>query len=276
MPGEFLLNGEPSNHALGSDRGLHFGDGLFETIAVINGAPCLWARHFFRLQLGCERLGIALPAQDSLLVQVNSACRGHQRAVLKLIVTAGSVERGYARADHAQPNVLLRVSPWPQHLNESAQPLTLDWCQTRLAEQPLLAGIKHLNRLEQVLARREFTAGQDEGVMRDYQDNVIEGVSSNLIVREGDAYRTPKLDHCGIAGVVRGLMLDMAKDQGIDFSEARLQSDDLLKADALYLSNSLMGVRAVGSLAAHSYPDSTLPPFLAAVHAACFDSQESA
>lgn len=271
MPGAALLNGEPVAATAFNDRGLHFGDGLFETLAVIDGAPCVWERHFLRLQKGCERLGLPCPDRDELYGEACHLSSGRGRAVLKLIVTAGPVERGYARSENLTPSRWLQCSDWPQSaLYNDGAPLRLQTCHTRLGSQPLLAGIKHLNRLEQVLARNEIRPPADEGVMRDQHGRVVEGISSNLLVRLDNRWVTPPIDDCGIAGVVRGMLLDAAQQESETVTETPIAPIQLRTAQAVYVMNSLLGIRAVGWLDDHRFPPCDDIRLIRRVHAACF------
>ncbi|MEG1082231.1 MAG: aminodeoxychorismate lyase, partial [Pseudomonas sp.] len=158
-------------------RGLAYGDGLFETIAVRAGRPSLLEFHLERLALGCQRLAIS--ADHGLIRE--ELCRYASLlgdGVLKLILVRGDSQRGYAPAAGAAPRRILQGSPVPAYPAQHAeQGVRLFTCNTRLAEQPLLAGLKHLNRLEQVLARAEWQDSEHaEGLMRDVSGRIIEGV----------------------------------------------------------------------------------------------------
>ena len=274
MPATALLNGEPVAAAAFNDRGLHFGDGLFETVAVKDGAPCLWERHFLRLQNGCGCLGLPVPDATELYREACQLSAGRTRAVLKLIVTAGPVERGYARSETLVPTRWMQCSDWPQVAPYDDQtPLRLQSCRTRLGSQPLLAGIKHLNRLEQVLARNEIRPPAHEGVVRDQRGDVVEGVSSNLLVRIDNRWLTPPIEDCGVAGVVRGMLLDAAQEGTEPVAEAPIAPLQLRTAEAVYVMNSLLGIRRVGWLDDHRYAPFDDTPLIRRVHAACFTAE---
>lgn len=271
MPGTVLLNGVAVEAGLSADRAFHFGDGLFETLAVIDGVPCLWERHFLRLQQGCERLGIAAPDQALLREEAGQLAHSQAQAVLKIIISAGQGQRGYARTPQAPVTRWLQCSAWPSTtLYATDHPLHLQWCETRLGQQPVLAGIKHLNRLEQVLARREISAPDVEGVMLNQAGDVVEGISSNLLLRTGKRYLTAAIVDCGVAGVVRQLVLDMAQVEDVEVQVAKVSREDLSTADAVYVMNSLLGVRPAASLDGRAYATQPLPDFLQRAHAACF------
>lgn len=178
-----LINGQDSTTLSAQDRGLLYGDGLFETIAIRNGAPLRWERHLQRLMLGCERLGIPCPDVTTLTLESLDLCKGHDRAVLKLIVTRGVGGRGYRAPAQLQPTRILARHPWPDYPDHARDGVRVRLCDMRLAQQPALAGIKHLNRLEQVLARAEWN-DEDiaEGLLFDREDHVIEATMSNLFL----------------------------------------------------------------------------------------------
>jgi 4-amino-4-deoxychorismate lyase len=250
-PAAALVDGEPRDGVSLADRGLHYGDGLFETVAVVDGRPCLWARHVDRLAAGCRRLQLSMPDPGLLREEAEQLADGQSRAVLKIVVTRGDGGRGYRPPRPPAGRRILLRGPWPDHPpGWRERGVRVRWCQTRLGHQPALAGLKHLNRLEQVLARGEWDDPDvPEGLMRDAEGWVIEGTQSNLFVWQGDRLLTPLLDLCGVAGVVRGLGLDVAGRLGVRVAEARLTAEDVRAASALYLSSSLTGVWRVAELA---------------------------
>lgn len=271
MPAHALLNGEPAAPQIFQDRACQFGDGLFETIAVRHARPCLWSRHLQRLQTGCQRLGIQVPDAALLLREASTLCGGRERAVLKIIISAGRSGRGYARVTHGPPTRWLACSDWPEDSPWSDdKALRVKECTTRLGTQPLLAGIKHLNRLEQVLARRELHPDQHEGVMYDQQGQPLEGIMSNLLLKYPDRYLTPALEVAGVAGTVRQLIIDRQQVLGLPLVIERLDRDALYDAEALFMSNALLGIRPVDQLEGHRYPLTHRPPAVERLHAACF------
>lgn len=249
------LNGVPASGVAAEDRGLAYGDGLFETILVKAGQPRLFERHMQRLQQGCQRLGIPenLPLWREELLNFAAQM---QEGVCKLILTRGSGPRGYAWPEPCHPRRLLIAAPAPAYPPERAtQGVMLFPCTTRLAEQPLLAGLKHLNRLEQVLARAEWQdAAYAEGLMRDVSGRVIEGVFSNLFIVRAGCLMTPELGRCGVAGVMRAEILDQAQQIGCAVRILDIPYADLLTADEVFLCNSVYGIWPVRSLHACVWP----------------------
>jgi 4-amino-4-deoxychorismate lyase len=261
-----LIDGVPADAIPVADRGLQYGDGLFETIAVVNGDPCLWGRHLARLRAGCARLAIPPPPDDQLTTEALRLTRGIDRAVLKVIVTRGDGGRGYRPAVTPKPRRILGLGPWPSHPDAWAtQGVRVRYCRTRLSHQPLLAGLKHLNRLEQVLARAEWDdPAVPEGLMLDSDGLVVEGTQSNVFAVAGGRLLTPLLDQCGVAGVVRDLVLAQARALGLAVVEAALEPALIEAADALFLTSSLIGIWPVRELAGVSFDPDRVPPTLRA------------
>ena len=271
MPAEALLNGEPASRLIPLDRACQFGDGLFETMAVRAGRPCLWGYHLRRLQHGCERLGLP-PVEPGLLWRESlQLAQGREQAILKIIISAGSSDRGYARDPAAAPGRWLGIGDWPRSGPLAAdRPLVVQECRIRLGSQPLLGGIKHLNRLEQVLARRELGEDADEGIVCDSQGRPLEGIAANLLLRLDDRYLTPPIDEAGVAGTVRQLLLDAADRLDLPLKVQALSMDQLYRGRALFMTSALLGIRPVARIGGHVFPLSCRTPELDRLHAACF------
>ena len=246
-----LVNGQPASEIPVADRGLQYGDGLFETIRVSNGRCRHWMLHLARLRRGCEALGIRMPDPELLKTEARRllASGDFQEVILKLIVTRGSGGRGYAPRNMLPPSRIFSVHPLPRYpAHWFKRGVRARFCDMRLSRQPRLAGIKHLNRLEQVLARQEWGSEFAEGIMLDEQGNVVEGVMSNLFALIDGRLVTPPLEQCGVAGVVREWLLRRADGLGRDVVEAPLRPEMLLDAEALFLTNSVIGVWQVAEL----------------------------
>lgn len=240
-----LVNGVSSEHIALEDRGFNYGDGVFETILIADGVAVWWEAHLARLRRGCDALRIECPPAELLSREVQSLMAGDLRMVLKLTVTRGVSGRGYGAASDAAPTRVLTLHPTPR-LNpiDYCEGIALRWCDTRLAIQPRLAGIKHLNRLEQVLARSEWTdAALAEGLMRDFDGRAVCATAANLfLVRDGRVL-TPALERCGIAGVCRAWVLQHLRVQVCDLIPTEIES-----ADELFLTSSLRGILPVARL----------------------------
>lgn len=240
-----------------ADRGLAYGDGLFETFRVIDERPLWWDRHLARLTRGAEALGIAMPNPTRLHIEALNCCEGAVDGVLKLILTRGSGGRGYtptsAAPDQARPTRILSLHSSPPRQDG----VTAIRCTTRLAVQPQLAGIKHLNRLEQVLAARECQqAGSDEGLLFDADGRLVSAVAGNVFLLCDGEWLTPLIDRCGVAGICREWLLDNAAS----CRETLLSEDELNAADAVFVCNSVRGILPVTTLDGRplAQPDSLL------------------
>ncbi|WP_445937999.1 aminodeoxychorismate lyase [Pseudomonas sp.] len=260
------VDGQPAELLSVKDRGLAYGDGLFETIAVNAGQPLLLERHLARLAEGCVRLKIPLDL-SAVRAQLLAFSQLLGEGVAKLILTRGDGQRGYAPPQSTQPTLILQATAKPVYPAAYAQQgVRLFACATRLAEQPLLAGLKHLNRLEQVLARSEWQdAEHAEGLMLDAGGRVIEGVYSNLLLVSGGVLITADLSRCGVAGVMRAELLNQAAAQGIECQVRDISYAELLAADEVMLCNSVYGVWPVRALLAHDWPVGPLTRKLQAI-----------
>lgn len=234
-------------HALAvEDRGFQYGDGVFETALLAHGRVKLLEHHLSRLALGCERLGIAAPDAAALRSDVQRLSGSAQRAVIKIVVSRGIGPRGYRPSARAKTMRVVALYPPPP---PSPARLALRWCEMRLGRNARLAGIKHLNRLEQVLAQAEW---HDEaivdGLMLDTEGEVVSGTANNVfLVREG-VLVTPDLRFCGVLGIMRSEVLRVAQEQGIAVNEEPLWPHDVEAASEVFLTNAVRGIRSANEL----------------------------
>lgn len=246
-----------------ADRGFAYGDGLFETMAVREGQIRLLDGHLRRLQEGLERLAIGGLSAAELAGPLSAAAQASRRlpaceagAVLKLVVTRGEGPRGYAPPPTAVPHWWIQAFPWVPP-PENPLPARVRTSTVRLAPQPLLAGLKHLNRLEQVLARQQDPAPQaDEILMLDHDGYLTcAGAANVFLVHRGELV-TPLLDRCGVAGVVRQALLDASAAGGIPWRATvrRIVPAELADAEEMFLTSALRGVWAVGAVDGDPFP----------------------
>ncbi len=242
-----ILQGETPIAMLSAmDRGLNYGDGLFETLLAVNGTIPWWKEHWQRLSLGAERLGIVLPAED-ILANAAHKLLVQQRQVLKIVVTRGVSGRGYTPGDGPATTVL-STHPVP---GRSARGLHLHWCNTPVSENTALAGIKHLNRLDNVLARAECQKhGKDEGLMCDSQGRVVCATAANIFICQSGVWSTPPIESSGIAGIARARLLGILSDARID----PLRRTQVESAQAVVLCNAVRGIMAVERIGEHRFP----------------------
>jgi 4-amino-4-deoxychorismate lyase len=250
-PAVVWVNGRPGGALSPLERGLHYGDGLFETLGCVGGKPRFLALHLERLRSGCARLGIEYPAREELRREVLEAAAGAARSIVKVLLTRGpAVARGYGTTGAQQPTRLILRYRWEEEDPRlAAEGVRVRTAALRLAENPALAGLKHLNRLEQVLARREpGDAGFAEALMFSSSGRLISGVMSNVFLVEDGTLRTPLLDRCGVAGIMRRVVLREARRAGIATVETALEGADLARTRELFLTSALIGLRPVREL----------------------------
>jgi 4-amino-4-deoxychorismate lyase len=237
-----LINGKPATSVSVSDRGLAYGDGVFETFRIVSGKLLFADLHLQRLSQGCERLGIALELEQ-VKAELTSALqlRSPETGIVKLIVTRGVSGRGY-RSDLtnvATRIITLHTLPANIHIH-AEQGIKAFVCKQRLGSQPSLAGIKHLNRLEQVLASREWPDEMyQEGIMLDMEGNVVEGTRSNIFIVSNGHMMTDSLATCGIDGVMRQVLLQYFGDR---VYVGKFNLPQLYAADEVFFCNSIFGV----------------------------------
>jgi len=237
------------------DRGFAYGDGVFETIAMRAGHLPLLKWHFQRLCRSCDRLSITFDqgVLEQQLEQVLFAARKRDiaNAVVKLIVTRGPGGRGYAIPSLSETTLCIILVPPPANfLRPNKVELNLFLCEHRLGRNKHLAGLKHLNKLEYVLARAEWQDEKfSEGLLRDTQNFVVEGTSSNVFIVVDEVLLTPLVNHCGVAGVMREYIIEhLAPSVARNVKQVELTLDDIKQADEIFMCNSVMGIRPVVSL----------------------------
>jgi 4-amino-4-deoxychorismate lyase len=243
------------------DRGLHYGDGLFETALLIDGRVRFLDAHLERLFRGCARLGIQAPERQELVDEITRVSAAANRGVLKIIVTRGAAGRGYRPPAGVAATRIVALHPLKETTQNS---LKLRWCETRLGRNARLAGIKHLNRLEQVLAQSEWREGEfDEGLMMDTEGELVGATAGNVFAVRDGALITPDLRFCGVQGVMRAQVLKAAAKLRISVSEEPLWPQDLEAASEIFITNAVRGIRSAASLDSLQWSDSTVATRLA-------------
>lgn len=243
------VNGRSGATVSARDRGLQYGDGVFETMRVRRREIRLLELHLDRLFRGLKVLKIHGPERGALRAELQAMARKRREGVLKLIVSRGPGTRGYRPTGEESSTRIAMLEPWAGAREAAALPVRVRMCTTRLAEQPRLAGLKTLNRLDSVLARSEWRGSRVwEGLMQDTDGRIVCGTMSNLYVRRGSNVFTPPLDRCGVAGVMRRWILKVAHDAELKVSERRLDWADLESAEEVFLSNAVAGIKSVSSI----------------------------
>ena len=259
-----LINGLPADLIHANDRGLSYGDGVFRTMLVQGGCVLHWPRHYSKLQHDCGALKFECPSVQVLTAELNQLIQTQPDGIVKITITRGTATRGYAPAANPDVSRIVSINPTPSYPDSYATSgIAVHLCQLRLGHQPLLAGIKHLNRLENVLASAEWNNADNiaEGILLDEEDYLIEATRSNLFLVKDGVLFTPELLKCGVAGVQRDRVMDWARKTGVMCNVGSLRLWDLHEADEVFLVNSVIGlwpVREMNDFRRDHFPISLL------------------
>jgi len=259
-----LVDGLPANAVPADDRGFTCGDGVFRTLAMRKGRAQWWPQQYAKLATDCSALGIPAPAESDLCRDLQIIAGQAPDCALRITVTRGSGGRGYAVPDNPRSRRVVSANPLPEYPQQwLEQGVKVRMCELRLAAQPRLAGVKHLNRLENVLARAEWSdPAIAEGLLLDEAGNVIEGTRCNVFIVEGDALITPDLSCCGVAGVTRDLVMAAAGGEGLRCRIEAVSLQRLEAATEVFLVNSLIGVWPVAALEQCHWSDFRVAPLV--------------
>ncbi|PCJ99591.1 MAG: aminodeoxychorismate lyase [Alteromonadaceae bacterium] len=251
-----IINGEPGGTLDPKDRGLAYGDGFFETLLYDQGALQNWRLHWQRMRKSANVLQIDLPNESTILNDITKLALNPQTpATVKIIITRGPGGRGYSPKNCHNSTVILSQSPVPNYSLAKQNGVELALLKTPLSEQHSLAGLKHLNRLNQVMARLELEQTDCfEGVLCNREGHVREVIASNIyLVSEGQVI-TPPLHDCGVEGTIRAKLLNRANNCKYPIKEQEFSVEQLLQADEVFISNSLMGICPVKQIAQQHFP----------------------
>ena len=245
----YLINGSFDHVISPFDRGFAYGDGVFRTMKMVDGLPDSWPLHYQKLVADCAAINIVCPSAELLMSDLSllfsAEASENSQAVAKIIITRGEGNRGYTPPAITAPMRVVTKSAMSQYPEiRFSEGVNLTVCETRLASQAKLAGIKHLNRLENVLARMEWTDthmtnGIADGIMLDSAGNVIECTSANIFARFGDTLITPSLHQCGVAGITRQRIIDLAYTLSLKATVEVIDLPTVLSADEVIICNSL-------------------------------------
>ena len=251
-----LINGIAAAYVSVTDRGLNYGDGLFETIACIGSHPLFIEQHLQRMERGARLLDIPFPDRELFVHDIDAVLgnTADANSVIKLVLTRGHGTRGYRYQPGQTPTRICMQSPWPAHVAQwRRRGICARFCRTPASINPHLAGIKSLNRLENVRAASELGSEFDEGFLCDSDGYVVEGTMSNLFAVIGRTVVTPDLSRCGIAGIMRQQIIESADEIGIGIETGRLTRDDLLNSEEIFISNSVIGLCVLKQLEQQRY-----------------------
>ena len=257
---EYLINGSSVQGVSVLDRAFAYGDGVFRTLPVKHNQPVNWALHYAKLQYDCRRLKLNCPNESHLVDDIHQLFKEESTGVAKIVISRGIGDRGYAIPTHPELNRIVIKLPSPIYPAINAdEGVKLFLCSLRLSKQPMLAGIKHLNRLENIMARMEWSDPEyADGLLLDQNGFVIEGTMSNVFARFGNQLVTPDLTDSGVDGVTRGRILTMSNSLGLSVSIKPFSLEALLNADEVILCNSLFGAWQVRSLCDKFWPKQAL------------------
>ena len=250
-----LIDGQQIDQLPADDRGLAYGDGLFETIRISNRQPQLWSQHMHRLQAGCTNIGLECPTEVLLKSEIDQLIASKDNGVIKIIVTRGSGGRGYRPDDCATPRRIISFHDLPVYSDHNYDKgIRLYHCNTPVTVNARLAGLKTLCRLEQVLAQSEWNPDEyAEGLMLDDQRRVIEGTRSNIFIVLENTLLTPSLESAGIKGVMRDLIIELAQLNDIKVIQRQIELTEMIEADEIFVCNSIIGIWPVSEFQGLEY-----------------------
>ena len=258
MASKTLVDGVSSAFISINNRGLCYGDGLFETVKVQRAIPEFFDLHLERLNTGCKRLNIGYDetALRSEVAQILGMC-SHRQSVLKIIVTRGDTPRGYGYPENLPGHRIITLDEFTHDYQEPRRNgVKTVICQTRLAVNSVIAGLKHLNRLENVLARAEWTDPRVvEGLLFDTNDHLVEGVMSNVFLVKNQQLYTPSLSGSGVAGIIRHIIVEvLAGELNLTVNVCSISRELLDEAQEVFLCNSMIGIWPVIAINERSLP----------------------
>ena len=247
LPLQSLINGQRAERISIRDRGLQYGDGCFETVRILSNKPILWSAHLKRLKNACKTLHLSvnfelLKGEITQLLQDNKTAD----VILKITVTRGEGGRGYKPPEHANCTRIIQLIDYVAADTRTGARVVV--CQHRLSSNSLLGGIKHLNRLDQVIASAQIPADFDEGLCLDEQGSVIEGCRSNLLLAIDNQLVTPDLSKSGVEGVMLNHLIDEFQVQGTGVLRKTISLRELKKASEIFLCNSVFGIWPVAEI----------------------------
>ncbi len=246
----FWVNGVESDLVARTDRSFQYGDGCFTTILMRDGKPEFWQHHVERMDRSLNQLLIPSPNWTQVADWVRMAAMPESVAGIKIHISRGEGGRGYSPTQVYSPSVTISAFAFPDHYKVLRQQgMHLGVCRQRLGLNPMLAGLKHNNRLEQVVLKGEMDQqGLVDGVALDIEGYVVETTMANLFWRHADKWFTPALDFAGVAGVMRRNVLDQLRAEQQCVEQGRYPLSHLEQSDEIFMTNAILGIAPVVSL----------------------------
>ncbi len=259
-----LINGETQTYLAANDRSVQFGDGCFTTARVVEGKVRFLSDHLARLTLGCQRLMIPWQDESVLVAEMQQLAQDQGNGVLKVIISRGAAGRGYSPLGCDRPVRVISTSTLPAHFAQWQQEgVSLALSPIPLGCNPYLAGIKHLNRLEQVLIRAHLDQmGAQEALVLDSEGWLTECCAANLFWRQGNAVFTPIIDRAGVAGTMRNHIINTLAGSRWSVNEVRAKPDVLADAEEVLICNALLPLAPVRQAGEWHYTSRTLYSYL--------------
>lgn len=261
----YLINGQWQSDISASDRAVQFGDGCFTTARIVTGQVCYQHDHIRRLQQACDVLLITQVDWQALQQEIPLLVNGRPDGVLKVIISRGTGGRGYSASHCQTPTRILSVAPRPAFYDAWREHgIKLALSPVQLGINPTLAGIKHLNRLEQVLIRThlEQTHAQ-EALVLDSDGWLVECCAANVFWRKGQQVFTPYVDRAGVNGTMRQHIIASLEHSPWHCEVVRETLDTLADADEVMICNALMPLIPVHQVGEWHYKTGDLYHFLA-------------
>lgn len=254
----YIVNGEITDLISVDDRALNYGDGVFETLVIVDGKPLYWNDHVQRLARGCRQLRIPVPDKNLLAEELQQLLKHQElyqseKLIAKLMITRGVGKRGYKPPQQTKATRIVGVFPYPSYPRKYFdEGVKITVCRIPLSCNPVLAGVKHLNRLEQVMAQDEWDSPDIfEGIMLNSDQYVIECTMSNIFWITNNHLFTPDLANCGVEGVTRTNILQLAEELQMSVTIDYFEMKEMLKADEIFITNSVYGILPVNSVDEH-------------------------
>lgn len=245
-----IINGQQQQQINIADRAFQYGDGCFTTMAFRNERLEFFDAHINRLKLACKTLYIDFVKWSELESCILGSLKTHADCVVKVIITRGIGGRGYSPEGAISPSFIITHHTIPAHyVTWQTNGIKLTISPIELACQPLLAGIKHLNRLEQVLVKQALVnTGYDDAVVCDTQQIIIESSVGNLFWYKNNVWYTSDLSGSGVNGVMRQCVLAVMQQKGKECLVVKHNASVLFSAQEMFVCNSLMMLVPVVSL----------------------------
>ncbi len=249
MKKKFLIDGNPSKNINPFDRGLSFGDGVFRTFLVSNGCPLNWDMQYEKLKVDADILKIKVPSKRNLLHDIKKLFSDDKTYICKVIITRGTSNQGYQYNKNIKSTrILLKINYKKINPKFYLSGVKLKVCDTRVTQHDFYGGVKHLNRMDNILAKAELNTSYFDGVMLDINGYVNECVSSNIFARYGKVILTPKQNNAGVSGVCKQIIIKNIKLLGFEFKHQNIKLAKLKKADEIIITNSIFGALFVNQI----------------------------